>query len=129
MFEALEDSGVTLACVPLSWFFHSFPPRDYTQKKKHPVFTECFSIWRSQYRIALIQWATAWPTRTPGQQSKLWRGSYDSGMAGAEGFEPSARGFGVDVEKASTDIHQLVFRMVEPFVFPNGTHQKILMIY
>ena len=25
-------------------------------------------------------------------------------MAGAEGFEPSARGFGVDVEKASADI-------------------------
>ena len=50
-------------------------------------------------------------------------------LAGAEGFEPSARGFGVDVEKAWADIYQPVFRTVEPFVFPNGTHQKILMIY
>lgn len=65
---------MTLACVPLSWFFHSFPPRDYMQKKKHPVFTECFSN-------CLIQWATSWPTRTPDPQNRLWRGSYDSGMA------------------------------------------------
>ncbi len=38
-------------------------------------------------------------------------------VAGAEGFEPSARGFGVDVEKASADIYQPNFRTVEPFVF------------
>ena len=50
-------------------------------------------------------------------------------LAGAEGFEPSARGFGVDVEKAWANIYQPVFRAVEPFVFPSGTHQKILMIY
>ena len=50
-------------------------------------------------------------------------------LAGAEGFEPSARGFGVDVEKALAGIQQLVFHAVGPFVFPNGTHQKILMIY
>ncbi|WP_322173182.1 hypothetical protein [Acutalibacter caecimuris] len=50
-------------------------------------------------------------------------------MAGAEGLEPSARGFGVDVEKALAGIQQLVFHAVGPFVFPNGTHQKILMIY
>ncbi|MEY8313377.1 hypothetical protein AALA61_15715 [Oscillospiraceae bacterium 42-9] len=53
----------------------------------------------------------------------------DLSVAGAEGFEPSARGFGVDVEKAWANIYQPVFRTVEPFVFPNGTHQKILMIY
>ncbi|NBI18630.1 hypothetical protein D1841_13785 [Neglecta sp. X4] len=39
-------------------------------------------------------------------------------LAGAEGLEPSARGFGVDVEKASADIYQPNFRTVEPFVFP-----------
>ena len=50
-------------------------------------------------------------------------------VAGAEGFEPSARGFGVDVEKASADIYQPVFRTVEPFVFPKPTPQKVLMIY
>ncbi|MDE6838320.1 MAG: hypothetical protein K2P33_07960 [Acutalibacter sp.] len=53
----------------------------------------------------------------------------DLSVAGAEGFEPSARGFGVDVEKALAGIQQLVFHAVGPFVFPNGTHQKILMIY
>ena len=50
-------------------------------------------------------------------------------VAGAEGFEPSARGFGVDVEKASADIYQPVFRAVEPFVFPRHTSEKFLMIY
>ena len=50
-------------------------------------------------------------------------------VAGAEGFEPSARGFGVDVENASADIQQSVFRAVEPFVFPKPTPQRILMIY
>ena len=50
-------------------------------------------------------------------------------LAGAEGFEPSARGFGVDVEKALEGIQQPVFRTVEPFVFPKHTPQRILMIY
>jgi len=50
-------------------------------------------------------------------------------LAGAEGFEPSARGFGVDVEKASADIYQPVFRAVEPFVFPRHASEKFLMIY
>ena len=50
-------------------------------------------------------------------------------LAGAEGFEPSARGFGVDVENASADIYQPDFRTVEPFVFPKPTPQRILMIY
>ena len=40
-------------------------------------------------------------------------------MAGAEGFEPSARGFGVDVEKALTGIQQPVFRA--PYF--KGSHQ------
>lgn len=42
-----------------------------------------------------------------------------SNLAGAEGFEPSARGFGVDVEKALTDIQQPVFRA--PYF--KGSHQ------
>jgi len=50
-------------------------------------------------------------------------------VAGAEGLEPSARGFGVDVEKASADIHRPISRAVEPFVFPKPTPQRILMIY
>ena len=50
-------------------------------------------------------------------------------VAGAEGFEPSARGFGVDVKKAFADVQQPVFRTVEPFVFPKHTRQRILMIY
>ena len=50
-------------------------------------------------------------------------------LAGVEGLEPSARGFGVDVEKTWEDIQQPVFRAVEPFVFPKSTPQKILMIY
>ena len=45
--------------------------------------------------------------------------SYISELAGAEGFEPSARGFGVDVEKALTDIQQPVFRA--PYF--KGSHQ------
>ncbi|WP_217960079.1 hypothetical protein [Acutalibacter muris] len=53
----------------------------------------------------------------------------DLSVAGAEGFEPSARGFGVDVEKASAEINQPVFRAVEPFVFPRHTSEKFLMIY
>ena len=50
-------------------------------------------------------------------------------VAGAEGFEPSARGFGVDVEKTSADIYQPDFRTVEPFVFLPHTAPEILMIY
>ncbi len=50
-------------------------------------------------------------------------------LAGAEGLEPSARGFGVDVENAWADIQQPVFRVVEPFVFPKHTLQKFLMPY
>ena len=50
-------------------------------------------------------------------------------LAGAEGFEPSARGFGVDVEKALADIHWPVFRAVEPFVFPRLTSREVLMLY
>ena len=50
-------------------------------------------------------------------------------MAGAEGLEPSARGFGVGVEKASADIQQPVFRAVEPFVFLKLAFPKVLMIY
>jgi len=50
-------------------------------------------------------------------------------MAGAEGLEPSARGFGVDVEKTSAHIQQPDFRAVEPFMFSKDTSQKILMLY
>ena len=64
-----------------------------------------------------------------GQKTSAVNQNIYGALAGAEGFEPSARGFGVDVEKAWDDIYQPVFRTVEPFVFPNGTHQKILMIY
>ena len=49
-------------------------------------------------------------------------------MAGAEGFEPSARGFGVDVGKALANIDSLVFRTVEPFGFPKDTFPTILML-
>jgi hypothetical protein len=50
-------------------------------------------------------------------------------MAGAEGFEPSARGFGVDVEKTSANIWQSVFRAVEPFVFLRFSFREVLMLY
>ncbi len=50
-------------------------------------------------------------------------------LAGAEGLEPSARGFGVDVGKALVGIHQPLFRAVAPFVFPKPTPQNVLMIY
>ena len=73
------------------------------------------------------------PDRTPSpQNTRKARNSKEfraKSVAGAEGLEPSARGFGVDVEKALAGIQQLVFHAVGPFVFPNGTHQKILMIY
>ena len=55
--------------------------------------------------------------------------NHRANMAGAEGFEPSARGFGVDVEKALTDIQQPVFRAVEPFVFPGHMSKRFLMLY
>ena len=60
------------------------------------------------------------------QNSKEFR---DLSVAGAEGFEPSARGFGVDVGKTLADIQQPVFRTVAPFVFLKPTPQKVLMIY
>jgi hypothetical protein len=68
----------------------------------------------------------------PPQNTRKARNSKEfraKSVAGAEGFEPSARGFGVDVEKASADIHRPISRAVEPFVFPKSTPQKILMIY
>ena len=66
------------------------------------------------------------PTTRKARNSKEFRAK---SVAGAEGFEPSARGFGVDVEKASADIHRPISRAVEPFVFPRHPRQKILMIY
>ncbi len=54
------------------------------------------------------------PKHEKARNSKEFRAK---SLAGAEGFEPSARGFGVDVEKASADIYQPNFRTVEPFVF------------
>ena len=57
---------------------------------------------------------------SPPQNTRKARNSKEfraKSVAGAEGFEPSARGFGVDVEKAWADIQQPVFRTVEPFVF------------
>ncbi len=53
----------------------------------------------------------------------------DLSVAGAEGFEPSARGFGVDVEKAWANIQHPVFHAVEPFVFSKRKLPKVLMIY
>ncbi len=67
----------------------------------------------------------------PPQNTRKARNSKEfraKSVAGAEGFEPSARGFGVDVEKASADTQQPVSRTVEPFVFPKPTPQKDLII-
>ena len=50
-------------------------------------------------------------------------------MARQKGFEPSARGFGVDVEKALEDIRRSVFRAVELFVFPEHNPHRFLMLY
>ncbi len=50
-------------------------------------------------------------------------------VAGAEGLEPSARGFGVDVGRHSTNITAGVFGGVEPFSNSNHTPQNFLMIY
>ncbi len=49
-------------------------------------------------------------------------------LAGAEGLEPSARGFGVEVGKALANIQPPVFGAVEPFVFPKRKPSKVLMI-
>ena len=73
------------------------------------------------------------PDRIPPPQNtrkaRNSKGFRAKSVAGAEGFEPSARGFGVDVKKAFADVQQPVFRTVEPFVFPKHTRQRILMIY
>ncbi len=50
-------------------------------------------------------------------------------MAGAEGLEPSARGFGVDVEKLADRIATGFFGGVEPFQTAQYTSRWILMIY
>ncbi len=50
-------------------------------------------------------------------------------VAGAEGLEPSARGFGVDVEKLATSIAAGVFGGVEPFSNYPVTSRDFLMIY
>ncbi len=50
-------------------------------------------------------------------------------VAGAEGLEPSARGFGVDVEKHRTNITEPTSRGVEPFQITTPTSQNFLMIY
>ena len=86
---------------------------------------------RKKRKIHAIESGTIDRTQPPpntrkARNSKEFRAK---SVAGAEGFEPSARGFGVDVEKASADIYQPVFRTVEPFVFPKPTPQKVLMIY
>ena len=66
------------------------------------------------------------PKHEKARNSKEFRAK---SVAGAEGFEPSARGFGVDVGKTLADIQQPVFRTVAPFVFLKPTPQKVLMIY
>ncbi len=50
-------------------------------------------------------------------------------VAGAEGLEPSARGFGVDVEKLANHITAGVFGGVEPFSKSKSMSHRILMIY
>ncbi len=50
-------------------------------------------------------------------------------VAGAEGLEPSARGFGVAVEKLANHITAGVFGGVEPFSNHAPTSQNFLMIY
>jgi len=50
-------------------------------------------------------------------------------LAGAEGLEPSARGFGVDVEKLAGRIAAGFFGGVEPFPNPNPTPRNFLMLY
>jgi len=50
-------------------------------------------------------------------------------VAGAEGLEPSARGFGVDVEKLANYIISEVFGGAEPFPNSNPTLRNLLMLY
>ncbi len=50
-------------------------------------------------------------------------------VAGAEGLEPSARGFGVAVEKLAARITTGVFGGVEPFQTAQYTYHQILMIF
>ncbi len=50
-------------------------------------------------------------------------------VAGAEGLELSARGFGVAVEKLAGRIATGFFRGVEPFQTAQYTSRRILMIY
>ncbi len=49
-------------------------------------------------------------------------------VAGAEGLEPSARGFGVDVEKLATRIATGFFSGVKPFSNYPVTSRNFLMI-
>ena len=86
---------------------------------------------RKKRKIYAIESGTIDRTPPP-QNTRKARNSKEfraKSVAGAEGFEPSARGFGVDVKKAFADVQQPVFRTVEPFVFPKHTRQRILMIY
>ncbi len=64
-----------------------------------------------------------------GQKTSAVNQNIYGALAGAEGLEPSARGFGVDEGKTLADIQQPVFRTVAPFVFLKPTPQKVLMIY
>ena len=50
-------------------------------------------------------------------------------LAGAEGLEPSARGFGVDVVKASRNIRAQGFGCAEPFLSADNTSAGTLMLY
>ena len=59
--------------------------------------------------------------RNPHDSWLFWQGQKDS--------NPRHAVLEVDVEKASVDIQQPIFRIVEPFVFSNPTPQKILMLY
>ena len=68
----------------------------------------------------------------PPQNTRKARNSKEfraKSLAGAEGFEPSARGFGVDVGNTSVGIYQLIFRTVEPFILPRFMYREVLMIY
>ena len=86
---------------------------------------------RKKRKIYAIESGTIDRTPPP-QNTRKARNSKEfraKSVAGAEGFEPSARGFGVDVGKTLADIQQPVFRTVAPFVFLKPTPQKVLMIY
>ena len=86
---------------------------------------------RKKRKIYAIESGTIDRTPPP-QNTRKARNSKEfraKSVGGAEGFEPSARGFGVDVGKTLADIQQPVFRTVAPFVFLKPTPQKVLMIY